>query len=267
MEKFNLNKPNGQQVSCLQEIPQDPKGIVIAIHGFTSSKECMTVEMLRRRMPAAGIGVVAIDQPSHGVEASAREELRISNCIDSLEVTEGYVQETFPGLPIYYFASSFGAYITGLYISSRPHLGRRVFFRSAAVNMPSLFIKDEMTETDRRLMRDLETQGYFNPVLDLYGETMVSTVKVTKAMMQDLAENDLFEKFDPDRFGPHLIAMAHGEADTVIDPQEALRFARKFSIPITVFEAEAHSLSLKPETPDKVADLAIALYRCEEGKS
>ena len=92
-------------------------------------------------------------------------------------------------------------------------------------------------------------------------------IKDVSLLNESRCGNDLFEKFDPDRFGPHLIAMAHGEADTVIDPQEALRFARKFSIPITVFEAEAHSLSLRPETPDKVADLAIALYQCEEGKS
>ena len=263
MEKFNLTKPNGHQVSCLQEIPQDPaglKGIVIAIHGFTSSKECMTVEMLCRRMPAAGIGVVAIDQPAHGQSASAKEPLRIANCIDSIEAADKYVQEAFPGVPVFYFGSSFGAYITGLYISSRPHSGRRVFWRSAAVNMPKLLIKEDLTELDRRLLRDLEQNGYFHPVLALNGVEQVSTIKVTKAMMQDLAENDLFVKFDNDAFGPHRIAMAHGEQDTVIDPKAARAFAQKFSIPITFFEGEGHSLSIKPETPDKVADLAIELF-------
>ena len=54
--------------------------------------------------------------------------------------------------------------------------------------------------------------------------------------------------------------MAHGAEDDVIDPAEAARFARTFEIPETVFAGEGHSLSNHPETPGKVADLAIALY-------
>ncbi len=255
MEKFKLQKQDSGIVACVREIPEAPAGIAIVVHGFTSSKESATVQMLLRRLPDAGIGVVAIDLPAHGQEESKDEELRIEGCKDSLQAAEEYVVRQYPDAEIYYFGSSFGAYITGLYISTRPHRGRKAFFRSAAVNMPELFIKKNPTKEEEELLRELDQKGYIMPSLELG-----SPVRVTKAMFQDLAENNLFEIFDPNRFGVHQVAMAHGSMDSVIDPDAARRFAEKFEVPITFFEGEGHSLSNDPQTPERVADLAIALF-------
>ena len=293
MRKFTLPKLNGSRIACSIELPASsadntapvfeeepvvvctedqkvPGTIVIAIHGFTSSKESPTVRMLQRRLPAAGIGVIGIDLPAHGTEESSLEELRIEACKDSIAAAEEYAAREFPEAEICYFASSFGAYITGLYLSSRPHRGRKAFFRSAAVNMPSLFILEESDPKYQEYMRDLAEKGFIQPSLDLG-----SPVKVTKAMLDDLAQNDLFEKFAPECFedlwtgtardasglsAEHRIEMAHGASDDVIDPDAARRFADRFGLKVTFFEGEGHSLSNDPGTPDKVADLAISLY-------
>lgn len=255
MDTFVLQKRNGAQVACVKEIPAHLKGIAIVLHGFASSKESDTVRMLLRRFPEAGIGVMAIDQPSHGTGESAKEELRIEACKDSIEAAESYVTEHWPEQEIYYFGSSFGAYITGLYISTRPHKGRKVFFRSAAVNMPTLFIKENPTEAEKKLLKDLEEKGYIQPSLDLG-----SPIRVTKAMMEDLACNDLFMLFDPEKFGPHAVRMVHGMMDDVIDPDAAKRFADQFKIPITFFEGEGHSISTDPKSPERLADLAVEWF-------
>ena len=63
MENFNLTKADNNKVSCVKQIPDDPRGIVIAVHGFTSSKESPTVRLLLEKMPAAGLGVIGIDLP------------------------------------------------------------------------------------------------------------------------------------------------------------------------------------------------------------
>ena len=81
MRKYSVEKPDHHKVACVEEIPSDPRGIAIAVHGFTSSKESPTVQLLLNKLPAAGIGVVGIDLPSHGVEASYDEELRLSACL------------------------------------------------------------------------------------------------------------------------------------------------------------------------------------------
>lgn len=252
---LTLKKANGHSVACLEDIPACAERIVIAIHGFTSSKESPTVQMLLRRLPAAGIGVVGIDLPCHGVEESYEEELRVEACKDSVAIAERYVAERYPNAEICYFASSFGAYITALYISTRPHKGRKAFFRSAAVNMPSLFIKEDLNEKEQELYRELDEKGYF-----MQGFGLGRPVKVTRGFIDDLGENDLPSLFTPDRYGPHRIAMAHGAEDDVIDPAAAAAFAERFGIHETVFPGEGHSLSNDPETPDRVADLAIELF-------
>ena len=256
MHNFTLTKSNSHKVACVEEIPDHAGMVAIAVHGFTSSKESPTVQMLLRRLPEAGIGVVGIDLPSHGMEDSYEEELRLSSCLDSIETAERYILAKYPSAQICYFGSSFGAYSTAMYISTRPHQGRRAFFRSAAVNMPSLFIKDNMTEEEARQFALLEEQGYY-----MQGFGLGRPVKVTKGFIEDLASGDLFEIFDPDRYGPHKIAMAHGAEDATIDPEAAARFAERFHIEETVFEGEGHSLCNDPATPDKVADLAIRLFR------
>ena len=239
----------------MQAIPENPKGIIIVVHGFTSSKESPTFELLRRRLPQAGFGMVGIDLPGHGTEESLKEILRIETAIDSIEAAEQYAVRLYPDQKIGYFASSFGAYLTALYISRREHKGRKAFFRSAAVNMPDMFIRENPTEEEKRQLEELETKGYFDTSMDLH-----RPVRVTKGLMEDFRRTNLFECFEPERFGPHSIHMAHGLKDEVIDPAEAKRFSEQFRIPVTWFKDEGHSLSNDPATPEKVADLAIELY-------
>ena len=255
MESVKIKKPDQHTVSCLKEVPENPRGIVIAIHGFSSSKECATYKTLFRKMPEAGYGVIGIDLPGHGFEESLQETLSIEGSKNSIEAAEQYAAAQYPGLPVFYFASSFGAYLTGLYVSTRPHGGRKAFFRSAAVNMPDLFVKKHPTEQDRKILAALEEKGYFDANIET-----AKPVRITREMFRDFETNDLFQIFDPTAFGGTAVRMAHGEKDTVIDPKAAERFADRYHIPLTFFKNEGHSLSDHPGTADRVAELAIAFY-------
>ena len=255
MEYFNLQKKDGNQVSCVKVIPDDPCGIVIGIHGFSSSKEGSTYQLLCRRMPAAGLGVVCIDLPGHGTQESLKETLRIPGALDSIEAAEQYVLREYPGCRIFYFASSFGDYLTGLYIRTRDHAGRRLFWRSAAVNMPALFHSEDPSPEEIRYMEKLKEQGYFDVTMEEH-----RPVRITEEMYNDLLENDLFEVFDADRFGKHQVFMAHGTEDQVIDPGAAGKFAEQFGIPIHWFSGEGHSIAADPANPDRVMDLAVSFY-------
>jgi len=257
MEKLVLKKQSGYSVSCIKEIPDNCKGIVIAVHGFSSSKECATYRVLLKKLPVAGLGMIGIDQPGHGREESYEETLRVEACKDSIAVVEEYIKANYPQLPIYYFGSSYGAYVIGLYISTREHAGRKAFFRSGAVNMPDLFIKDDPSEEEREKLKLLEEQGFFYHSLDDEHQP----VKITQGFYDDLAANDLFAIFAPERFGSNKVAMAHGAEDTVIDPQKARAFAEKFDIPIRFFAHEGHSLSTVAE---EVVEMAIEFWTQEE---
>ena len=253
MEKLVLTKHSGYFVSCIKELPDNCKGIVIAVHGFSSSKECATYQVLLRMLPAAGLGMIGIDLPGHGKEESYEETLRIEACKDSIGAVEEYIKVEYPSLPIYYFGSSYGAYVIGLYISTREHIGRKAFFRSGAVNMPDLFIKEDPSAEEQEKLKQLATRGYFYHSLD----DTHQPVKITQGFYDDLAGNNLFEVFDPGRFGDNKISMAHGLEDVVIDPQKARTFSEKYGITIHFFEHQGHSLE---SVADKVVDLAIKFF-------
>ncbi len=255
MNYFNIKKENGKAVSCVSEIPENHKGIVIAVHGFSSSKESSTVRLLLKRLPSHGYGVIGLDLPGHGSGESLKELLRIPGALDSIQAVENYIIINYPNSEVAYFASSFGAYLTAIYISTREHKGRKAFFRSAAVNMPELFIKENPTEKEKEMLADLREKGYFDTNMDLN-----QSVRITRDMFDDLRQYDLFETFNPNRFGKHYIAMAHGADDNVIELAKAEEFAKRFNVPITVFPGEGHSLSNDPMTPQKVVDMAAELY-------
>ena len=253
MEKLVLKKRNGYSVSCIKEIPDNCKGIVIVVHGFSSSKECHTYQVLLGKLPAAGLGMIGIDLPGHGKEESYEETLRVEACKDSISAVEDHIKANYPSLPVYYFGSSYGGYVIGLYLSTREHSGRKAFFRSGAVNMPDLFIKDEPDEEEREKLKQLEEKGYFYHSLDDEHQP----VMITQGFYDDLADNDLFEVFAPGRYGTNQVSMAHGLEDTVIDPEKARAFAEKFSIPIRFYEHEGHSLE---NAANQVADQAIRFF-------
>ena len=242
MEKILLTKPNGHQIPCIAEFPADMRKVVIVIHGYDSSKESENAANLMRILPGKGFGVIAYDQPNHGSEQAAEEQLSIDACLDSLAQVEQYLTERFrtagqPGAPappeICYFGSSFGAYILGIYLATRGEKGTNIrdgeaikaFMRCAAVNFPEL-------EIDERA-KSLE------PV-------------------------DLFELFDHAKPENVQMAFAHGECDSSVPVRAAVDFAERYGYPITVFPGEEHPICTYPASPGKVAELAVALFEDEK---
>lgn len=257
MNSLTIPKANGALIPCLEEIPRDPKGVVIVAHGFTSSKESSTGAVLMKTLPPAGIGVIAYDHPGHG---DSEEELRMANCVESLAAIEADLRVRFPQAAIYYFGSSFGAYTTLLYVSTRPHFGRRAVLRSAAVKMPALLLGDDLSGPARFIREELDRDGYTEPDLNLGG-----IVRIPAGFFEDLRENDVFEicavaNAARGTIAGTAFAMAHARGDEVVPFAAAERFSGQFGIPLTVFENEHHTLSDQPETPEKVAALALAFF-------
>ena len=129
----------GYEIPCTFSIGRENTKVCVVAHGFGSSKESPTVQMLLKALPEQGIGVAAFDFPAHGESRVDGEYLRIPNCTADLADVEALARTLAPGAEITYFGSSFGAYTTLIYLSGLPGGGRRAFFRSAAVCMPALF--------------------------------------------------------------------------------------------------------------------------------
>lgn len=250
METFTLSKANGHKISCMKLIPENADRIIITVHGFGSHRECETAKMLYRRMTAEGIGVVSYDQPAHGDNESSREPLLIGECVNSLKTVEEYVRGTYPDAGILYFSSSFGAYITLLYLSYNKHSGHKAFLRSTAVNITTLIpaLAEDYPDV-------LAEKGYYP--LSMLGQ---KTIDIPAEFFDELAENDLTERFASRIYDDVDLEMIHGEKDDTIELPFAKAFADRFGIRINIVPDEGHTLSDSLETPEFVADTALAFY-------
>ena len=245
MTRDMISGTNGYGIPCLYEVDGREETVCIVSHGFGSSKESVTAQMLLRALPKRGIGVLAFDFPAHGDSPVNGEMLRIATCVQDLEAAERRARSLAPKANMVYFSSSFGAYVNFQYLALGKGKGEKSFFRSAAVNMPDLFVSP--TEEERaRLERDgsLMLEGYTRPI------------KLTTDFLEDLAGHDLFQCSPPR--GTEL-CMVHGEQDQTILLAHARRFAMQFHIPLTVVPGGDHSLSI-PGAPEQVLQLATDFF-------
>ena len=246
MERFSIPGKNGYEIP-VKSCWTGEKQVLIVCHGFGSSKESPMVQALDERMPREGIGTVSFDFPAHGESPGQEDTLRVPYCMDDLAAVEEYVRSQDPEVEIGYFGSSFGAYITLLYLSQHPHPGAKVFLRSSAVTMPELV----KTWLDQRAKEDLARQGWFVPDYDYVRE-----MRITPAFLGDLAEHDLFEKYVP---GAATLRMIHGAKDDVAPTGAAREFARRFGAHLTVLPNGEHPL-MGPGELETVLDAAADFF-------
>lgn len=250
-ENIAITVENGMRIPCEMMFPDDAKTFVIITHGFGSSKESATAQMMLHDLSVAGLGAIAYDLPAHGKGDALGTDLTIENCIASLAAVRSYIMQRFDSPRIFYFSSSFGAYLTMLGFSKNRISGDKAFLRSAAVNMPELFIKDTVPE----MISILQEQGYYT-----IEEAGPAPVRITKQFFEELKAGDLFEAADNISFDELDVQMVHGEKDEVIDPEAAKRFADENDIPLAIFQGEDHTLSTYPGTPGVVSHMAVNFF-------
>ena len=240
-----LKRPGSYDVPYSAEIKGGEKTAVIVVHGFASSKESPTVKMLMENLPKHGIAVIAFDFPAHGVSPVNGDFLTVENCTADLADMEKHVRELLPEAEIGYFGSSFGAYITLIYLMERDAEGTKAFLRSAAVNMSEYFL--ELTAEERAA---LDEHGYF--MLD----DSVRPVKITAGFIEDLKDHDIMERFE--RKGQELL-MIHGSEDEDIAYDRAKAFAEKYDIDLVTIDGGDHRLSI-PGAPERVLSEAVGFF-------
>ena len=271
----------------------DEEVVVVMAHGFGSGKASPTVTLLMDNLPQSAdksrtqssdrsrtqssdksctqssdksctqssdnsrtqkIGVVAFDFPAHGESPVDGTHLRIENCINDLMSAVAFAKAAAPAARIINFGSSFGAYITMLYITrlntSRDAAGSlaettvqpyvvKAFLRSAAVNMPELF-EEPAPDDAEQLARD----GYV--IMDYEPRNL----KITSEFIADLQANNLFKCFVK---GDAQLKMIHGTADEDIDYAKAVAFAYQYDIELISVQGGDHRLSI-PGAPEKVVE-------------
>ncbi len=240
-----LKRAGSYAVPYTAEIKGGEKTAVIVAHGFASSKESPTVKMLMENLPKYGMAVMALDFPAHGASPVNGDLLTVKNCTADLADVEKHVRELLPEAEVGYFGSSFGAYITLIYLMEHETEGTKAFLRSTAVNMSEYFL--ELTAEERAA---LDEHGYF--ILD----DSVRPVKITEEFIEDLKAHDIMAAFECK--GQELL-MIHGSEDEDIAYDRAKAFAEKYDIDLVTISGGDHRLSI-PGAPEKVLSEAIGFF-------
>ena len=251
VKKEWISEGRGYGVPCIYDIKGNEDILCVVVHGLGSSKNGFMAEMMLDKLPLSGIGAIAFDLPAHGESKVEGEFLRIDNCLDDFAAVEARAGVLAPKAEIVYFASSFGAYITLIYLAGREPGKRRAFLRSAAVSMP-LFIGRRLTPEQRVC---LESAGELVIHKEQYG--YFRDLKITKGYCDDLGSHDVFAIW---REGLAELRMIHGEADDKIPLADALSFAERFHVPLTVVPGGDHQLSI-PGAPELVVKHATEFFR------
>jgi len=207
--------------------------------------------MLFENLPPLGLGVIAFDLPAHGESGVDGDYLRLANCLADLAAVEARARELAPEAEIVYFASSFGAYITLIYLAGKKQVNSRAFLRSAAVSMPRIFISRFSQEE----LDDLEKTGAL--VLDSAKFSYSRDIKLTRGFFDDLRQNDVFDIWREEYAS---LSMVHGEDDLSVPLGDARAFAEKFHTPLAVIPGGDHQLSI-PGAPERVLELALEFFR------
>lgn len=245
MKKETIAGANGRAIPCAHTLSGGEQTVVVVSHGFGSSKESSTGLMLAGELPKHGAGVFAYDFPAHGESPVDGSALTVKRCLDDLNAVTRHVRATLPGARVVYFGSSFGAYITLLYLSAHPGAGQRAFLRSAAVEMPLLL----RTATAGQA-RELAEQGFL-----MFGAQFgyARPLKLTQAFFDELDAHDVFARWHSDMAE---LCMIHGDADQVAPYAAAQRFAAQAGARLVTVPGGDHQLSI-PSAPQRVLDAAI----------
>ena len=136
------------------------------------------------------------------------------------------------------------------FITTGEPVGSRSLSKSHDMGISPATIRNEMS--------DLEEMGYLTHPHTSAGR--VPSDKAYRLYVDELMDTSQLDEADKQKIRTKLLE-SRNELDSTIELPYAREFADAFAIPITIIPDEEHTLSDHPETPDIVADLAIAFSR------
>jgi alpha-beta hydrolase superfamily lysophospholipase len=225
---FEINE-HGHNVRC-KIYCRDLKSIrkvVVFGHGFGGHKDNSAAEKFAERMISKykNSALITFNWPAHGDDV--KRNLRLDDCVDYLALVVDYVQQKYTD-EIYAYATSFGAYLTLLYLHSHGSPFRKIALRCPAVDMHELLTTRIMAAEDTgKLKKGRDILVGFD-----------RKVPVSAAFLEELKANSLraldFLDFAED------ILILHGTADEIAPFDSAVTFAEDQLIELIPIEGADH---------------------------
>ena len=225
--------------------------IVIALHGFSGSKESRAIILLQRLLTGKGVGLVKFDWPAHGRSMAKDSDLTITNCLSDLDMVIDHVKRKFPGAERIAFATSFGGYLAMLYNARHQDAFKRIILRSPALRFG--WILREVIAGEE-MQRQLKECGYFETGFDrkirvyegFIEEAERSRIEDIYGGFGDESRDDIAGESRDDitcgriALDPGKVTIIHGDADELVPYDDSVAFARAHGIELYTVEGADH---------------------------
>ena len=204
---------NGYGIPCELSIPDNPKMIIVAMHGFCGDKESSCIKLLEERANKVGIGLIRFDWPGHGESETDGFNFRVENCLRDLESVVGYLKEHYLDAELVAFATSFGGYITLLYNYYHKDTFSHIILRSPAIKMHEV-VSNSILNSEIR--KELAEKGFF-----IYG--FERKMEITSELLGDLERFDLLNLYEGEKL--ENVSIIHGTEDDLVPFENSESFA------------------------------------------
>ena len=231
-------------IPCIYNFPNNMTRVIIAIHGFGSTKRSETITDLIEKLDKHNIGVIALDLPAHGESSEEGDYLTIDNCIADINSVEEYLNKNYEGVDIGFFASSFGAYLTLLKLNRGEKIYKKIVLRCPAISMAKIFENTLLLEN--MTLEKFKKQGHVK-------EGFARRFDVTYSMYEDLLRNDILKNYKSN----NNILIIHGTNDEIAPFEDTVKLQQKFreKIKIEMIEDAGHRFQGEGQR-EKVLEIA-----------
>lgn len=255
---------DGLELYCVKSIPENPKGIVVIVHGF--AEHLGRYEYLTKRLNEHNYGVYRFDNRGHGKTKGDRGHIdKFEDFLYDADTIVEMAKAENELLPIFMLGHSMGGFITAAYgIKYKDKLKGQIFSGAATATSPQVKgIKGEIfglinkfapklrikNPISNKLCKKQEVvHNYLKDPLNLkdatlnfYVEFLIRGVKWLNANIEEYAY-------------PCLIL--HGEEDKIVSKEASKNFYEKICSvdkKIIIFEGLYHEI-MNEETRDDVID-------------
>lgn len=238
---FDLN--NRIKVKMFMPEGEAKKEIFIIAHGFGSSKEGRSTEIIAKKLNDNNFIAVSFDFPGHGEAIEPIEKLTVDNCISYIREVCQYLKKEFENHEISILATSFGAYVTiNKLINEERNEFKNIVLRCPAIDMKNILIKVLINGDLEQFQKEGKIQAGFEKQKQL-----------SYSFYEDLCKNDILKLYNKNE----KILILQGTEDAVAPIKDTYEFVEKDKENIKLIPLEGVKHKMTNEEVGIVMDIVM----------
>ena len=219
------------------------KEIFIIAHGFGSSKEGRSTEIIAKKINDNNFIAVSFDFPGHGEAIESIEKLTVDNCISYIREVFQYLKKEFENHEISILATSFGAYVTiNKLINEERNEFKNIVLRCPAIDMKNILIKVLINGDLEQFQKEGKIQAGFE-----------KQQQISYSFYEDLCKNDILKLYNK----KEKILILQGTEDAVAPIKDTYEFVEKDKENIKLIPLEGVKHKMTNEEVEMVMDIVM----------